>query len=90
MDEITFVDMLFHYEGKLKESVEEIQSIKSQVNRIRIMIDSSWSGKAASVSGEKLHFILNELTKTEGALSEALLRLSAIGELLAEPIYTES
>ena len=84
MDEITFTDMLFHYEGKLKESSEEIQNIKNQINKLNAVIDSSWSGKAASACREKLDYVINELAKTESEISDALVKLSAVGELLAD------
>ena len=84
MEEITFVDMMFHYEEKLKESSEGIQSIKNQINKLNAVIDSSWSGKAASACRDKLDFVIEELAKTESEISEALVKLSAVGEILVD------
>lgn len=84
MDEITFDDMLFHYEAKLKEASEEIQNIKRQIKQIIAALDSGWSGKAAAACREKLEYIAGELAKSDGEISEALIKLSAVGELLAD------
>lgn len=83
MDEITFDDMLFHYEGKLKEASEEIQNIKNQIKKVNALLNSGWSGKAADACREKLEYVAGELMKSDSEISEALTKLSAVGELLA-------
>lgn len=84
MDEITFDDMLFHYEAKLKEASEEIQNIKKQIKQINATFDSGWSGKAATACREKLEYVAGELDKSHSEISEALIKLSVVGELLAD------
>ena len=84
MDEITFDDMLFHYEAKLKEASEEIQNIKKQIKKMGAVFDSGWSGKAAAACREKLEYVAGELAKSDSEISEALIKLSAVGELLAD------
>lgn len=84
MDEITFEDMLFHYEGKLREAAEEIQNLRNQLKRITAEFDGVWKGQAAETCRVKLETIDNELNKSNNELSEALIKLSAVGELLAD------
>ena len=43
-----------------------------------------WTGQAADACRLKLDTVHTELTKTLSELSEALVKLSAIGDLLAE------
>lgn len=84
MDEITFEDILNHYEVKLRESSEEIQNIKNTLKRCISLSESSWKGLAADSFRLKLENINSELNKSYGELSLALTKLSDIGNLLAE------
>lgn len=84
MDEITFEDMLFHYEGKLREAAEEIQNLRNQLKKVTAELDGAWKGHAAETCRVELETIDNELNKSNSELSEALVKLSAVGELLAD------
>lgn len=84
MDEITFVDVLTHYQIKLKEVSDEIETIKNQVKKAESYIDTGWTGAAADACRLKLESVNGELAKTLTEISEALIKLSAIGEVLAE------
>ena len=84
MEEITFVDVLTHYQMKLKEASDEVETIKNQVKKAESHIDSGWIGAAADACRLKLESVNGELTKTLTEISEALIKLSAIGEFLAE------
>ena len=84
MEEITFVDVLTHYQMKLKEASDEVETIKNQVKKAESHIDSGWTGAAADACRLKLESVNGELAKTLTEISEALIKLSAIGEVLAE------
>jgi len=88
MDEITFVDVLTHYQMKLKEASDEVETIKNQVKKAEGTIDSGWTGAAADACRLKLESVNGELAKTLTEISEALIKLSAIGETLAEDEIT--
>lgn len=84
MEEITFVDVLTHYQMKLKEASDEVETIRNQLKKAQSHVDSGWGGDAADACRLQLESVDGELTKTLSELSEALVKLSAIGELLAE------
>ena len=84
MDEITFEEILFHYERKLRAAADEIQSLRNQLNRTVSALDSVWTGLAASSCQNKLETIDRELNKASGELSEAFTKLFAAKELLAK------
>lgn len=84
MDEITFVDVLTHYQMKLKEASDEVETIKNQIKKAESHIDFGWTGAAADACRLKLESVNGELAKTLTEISEALIKLSAIGEFIAE------
>ena len=84
MEEITFLDVLTHYQMKLKEVTDEVELVKNQIKKAEMHIDTGWSGEAAEACRLKLESINNELVKSLAEMSEALVKLSAIGEVLAE------
>lgn len=84
MDEITFEDMLSHYQNKLQEASDEIQSIRNLMKQALGALEAGWSGAAAQSCRLKLETVNQEIVRADGELSEAMTRLSAIGDLLAE------
>lgn len=82
MDEITLEDMLLHYESKLKEAADEIQRIQSQMKKMALLLDDGWRGEAAEACRDKLQSVIEELTRADGDLSDAMVKLSAMGALL--------
>ena len=84
MEEITFLDVLTHYQIKLREITDEIEAIKKLLKKAEGYIDTGWSGDAAQACRLKLESVNNELSKTLAETSEALIKLSAIGDVLAE------
>lgn len=84
MEEITFEDILVHYEGKLRETSEEIENIKNLLRNCVGSSEGSWSGNAAEAFRSKMEGVNAELTKAYGQLSEAMTKLTVIHELLAE------
>ena len=84
MDEITFVDVLTHYQMKLKEVSDAVETIKNQVKKAECHIDTGWTGAAADACRLKLESVNCELAKTLTEISEVLIKLSAVGEILVE------
>lgn len=84
MEEITFEDILAHYELKLKETSDGLQNARANIKKAHSMIDSSWTGQSANVCSLKLQEISADILKSENEISEAMTKLSAIGQLLAE------
>lgn len=82
MDEITVEDMLLHYESRLKEAAEEIQRIQTQMQRMTLLLEDGWRGEAADACRDKLQSVIEELTRADGDLSDAMVKLSALGALL--------
>lgn len=84
MDEITFEDILLHYEGKLKEAADEVETLKNTLRKCLDSAESGWTGAAGDAFRRKLEDVQEELKKADAELSEALLKLTAIGDELAE------
>lgn len=84
MDEITFTDVLTHYQMKLKEVSDEVEMLKNHIKKAESHIDAGWTGIAADACRLKLESVNGEFAKTLTEISEALIKLSAIGEVLAE------
>lgn len=84
MEEITFTDVLTHYQMKLQEASDEVTLIKNQLKKATGHIDAGWTGATADALRLKLETVSTDLSRTMNELSEALVKLSAIGELLAE------
>lgn len=84
MEEITFEDILTHYELKLKESSENLQSVSQSIKKSISVIDSGWKGSAADTCRIKLEDIVLDIGKIQGNISDAMTKLSVIGELLAD------
>ena len=64
MDEITFLDVLTHYQMKLKEASDEVETLKTHIKKAESHIDSGWSGAAADACRLKLESVNGELAKT--------------------------
>ena len=84
MGEITFEDILIHYERKLRETSEEIEDIKKILRDCIGILDETWSGDASNTFRVKVEGVNAQLTKSYGQLSEALTKLTAIKKLLIE------
>lgn len=84
MEEITFLDVLTHYQLKLKELTDELESMRHRVRLAEAQSEESWQGAASEAMRLHLHTAEEDLSRTLGELSEALTRLTAIGDLLAE------
>ena len=84
VEEITFADVLTHYQLKLTAAADEVETIKLQIKKAEGCIEMGWTGAAADACRRKLEDITGELGKTLNELSEALVKLSAIGENLDE------
>ena len=84
MDEITLADLLSHYEIKLQEASDLVESSKKKLHSATNVVDSSWAGEAANACRIKLEAITKELAEAYSEISEARSKLSIITDLLAE------
>lgn len=84
MDEITFEDVLTHYQLKIKEAYDDVETLKNDLKKAQAGIEAGWSGAASEACFEKLEAITQELTKTLAELSQAQVKLTVIGDLLAD------
>lgn len=82
MEEITFTDILTHYQIKLREAIDEIERIRSDMNHAEERIETGWSGEAAEACRFKIHEIDRQASKALDDLSDALVKLSSIDEIL--------
>lgn len=83
MDEITFVDVLTHYKMKLQETSDTVNGIKDRLRKIGAETDAAWHSPAADAFLQKLEAVDGELAKTLSEISEAFVKLTAIGDDLA-------
>ena len=88
MEEITFEDILTHYQLKLRETSDEVETIRNLIKKAEATIETGWSGTAADACKLKLETVNGDLAKTLTEISEALIKLSAIGESFAEENIT--
>ena len=84
MDEITFEDVLTHYQLKIKEAYDEVESIKHDLKKAQADLENGWSGAASEACFTKLEAIVQDLGKTLAELSQAQVKLTVIGDLLAD------
>lgn len=84
MDELTFIDVLAHYQIKLGEISEEIENVKTYIKKAQNSITSGWTSDAATECMLKLDSIYSEMTKTLVEISEAKTNLSAITNIVGE------
>lgn len=82
MEEITFEDVLTHYQLKLREAAEEIEGARNLLKKGGAELDYGWKGEAADALRIKLEEITSELVKALSNISEAQIKLSAISEEL--------
>ena len=88
MDEITFEDVLTHYQLKLKEAFDEVEMVKNELKKAQADVQTGWSGEAAEACHGKLEAIQLDLGKSLAELSQAQVKLSVIGDLLNEEFTT--
>lgn len=84
MEEITFMDVLTHYQIKLREASDDVENIRKQLKKAQNCVEMGWSGPSAEACLLKLEYINSEMNKTLAEMSEALTRLSAVEELLLD------
>ena len=86
MNEITFEDMLIHYESKVTELTDEITDVRNQFKRAIETAQISWRGRAAEAFEEKTMQMLAELTKADGLLSDVMTIIVAIKNAVLSPV----
>lgn len=88
MDEITFVDVLTHYQMKLQEVSDAVNDLKSRLRKVAAESEAAWRSPAADTFLLKLNAVDAELAKTLSEISEAFVKLTAIGDDLAADVTT--
>lgn len=78
MQEITFEDVLTHYQLKLKELSDEIAELENELKKSHISIESGWKSEAADACTLKLETVENELGRIKSEISESQIKLTAI------------
>lgn len=84
MEVISYGDTLRHYQMKLNEVFDEIESISSQLRRAEEILEGGWSGSAAEACRTKIVSVNEEFSKSLSDVSEAILKLSDIIALFGE------
>lgn len=84
MEEITFLDVLTHYQTKIHQLCEELETIRSQLQLSRQTIDESWKGPAAEACKTKVETLYPELNRALSDLSDARLKLGAVADAWEE------
>lgn len=78
MDEVTFQDVLSHYQLKLKEIDEELVTLRNDINKMNSIIDGGWSSLAATACVVKLDTVNKIVSKTQAEISSALVELCSV------------
>lgn len=79
MDEITFEDVLSHYQNRLSDIYDQIQDLRNDVKLAIELVETGWKGHAADACMDKLNYYSEALYKADGEVSEALVQIAAIG-----------
>ncbi len=82
MEEITFEDALTHYQIKLREISDRIDTMRNRIRKAQDHIDLGWRGPAADACRAKLEYADERLVRALSEISEAQIKLSLIGEEL--------
>lgn len=86
MQEITFEDVLTHYQLKLKELSEDIAELENELKKSHISIEGGWKSDAADACTLKLEAVENELGRVKSEISESQIKLTSIAGSLEEVI----
>ncbi len=78
MQEITFEDVLTHYQLKLKELSDEIAELENEIKKSYICIENGWKSDAGESCTLKLQTVETELSKVKSEISESQIKLTAI------------
>lgn len=80
MTEITFEDILTHYYLKLKQTLDETESIRLYAKNTAEIADPVWKGNAANAFQEKMRLLDKEIDNSGSEISEAMKAIAAIAD----------
>lgn len=78
MDEVTFQDVLSHYQLKLKEINEELSVLRNDINSMSSIIEDGWISPAATACVVKLDTVYKQVAKTQEEISSTLVELCSV------------
>ena len=81
METISFSDRLVHYKVKLKETMDYLDTVSSQLNTALGCAESSWQGQSAQACADKLEELKPELMKARYAVAAVNETVRAIERL---------
>lgn len=75
MQEITYVDVVRHYQMKTREINEELERMRQALTDVQKRAETAWSGENAELLQEKLWEISQRFQRASENLSEVRLLL---------------
>ena len=85
MDEITFGDVLIHYQHKLEETADQLTDLRSQLKAAQMTAEDCWEGQAGNACRDKLNELSMRLNRCESSISDSLVQLGAVAAVYEEP-----
>lgn len=84
MQELTFEDVLTHYQMKVREVSDGMDTLKTILAKVQTAIESGYNGASSDALKDKLETVRHNIVKTQSQISEALVKLSALEQAYAE------
>lgn len=63
MEEITYNDVLVHYQRMMADITDELQQLENSLEKISVFSQQTWKGKAGDACFEKLQELYGEIKK---------------------------
>lgn len=61
MEEITYNDVLVHYQRMMADITDELQQLENSLEKISVFSQQTWKGKAGDACFEKLQELCDEV-----------------------------
>ncbi len=84
MQEITYDDIIRHYQVKLGEIQEELEKMQNTLKDIEAESQETWSGPNADLFNEKMWTVKERVSRTEMNLDDAQQLLAKIRGAMLE------
>lgn len=75
MQEITYEDIIRHYQLKIGEISEELEKMQRMISKVNHDFEDAWSGVNADIFREKLYEVGERVRRTEDCLEEVQKKL---------------
>lgn len=72
MEEITYNDVLVHYQRMMADITDELQQLENSLEKISVFSQQTWKGKAGDACFEKLQELCDEVKKAAYESTRAL------------------